>query len=129
MREQNSFTKSSVSKRSLFLRSSMGWRVGGCCVCGYIHIQIRILFYFPIFFLHSLAISFAFCFIFCCLFVWFCNYFFWRPTLRMCKETISYALHKFHLVCNAHTQYFFFSVRVTEVYKMYKLRWTQLASC
>lgn len=106
----------------------MGWiwlckwvrvRARGC-----IQAQIRFLFHFPIFFYSCTFFGHFGSFLchFLLWFAWFRNYLFfvciqqWECALR--KEKISYILHKFHLVCNAHAHtYVFLSVTVSVIHK------------
>lgn len=130
VREQNTFTKCSFSIRSSFLPFFL-W-VDGWIGAAIFHIQIRILFHFPVCVFFCTFLDHFVCFRFYFLFIWFCNYF-WRPTLRMWKKKNAYALHKFHLVCNAHiyvhttrARALFLRVTVAVIHKMCKLRWNSL---
>lgn len=69
-----------------FLPSFFLW-VDGWIGAAIFHIQIRILFHFPVCVFFCTFLDHFVCFLFYFLFIWFCNYF-WRPTLRMWKEKI-----------------------------------------
>lgn len=114
-RKQNSWTKCSFAISSFILAFSENeWSGGWVCwflavfVCAPLNSSSNSIFILlPYIFFslpHSLVISVALCSIFCCGSHGFAIIFFLFAfnIERMCKEKISYILHKFHLVCNAH---------------------------